>query len=313
MNKRIEQIKAAGFGFILKKAIGYDGVYTCGYRLKKDSEAAYTTIPYSKKYWYADPLIYEKDGKTYVFMEVFDKKLHIGKIGVCKLSEEGWGDIDIIIEEDCHLSFPMIFEYNDAIYMIPETSTANELRLYRCKSFPDNWTKIGSFFKGEKMVDSVYLGCNGNRVDILSSTFDPENDLRAKFFKYSILFNGEYITCEQDNDFNKKQKYTYYSRNAGYLCDNVIALQRSNPAIYGYSNIFVNIDQLMLDANKYGYIKERSIIKEMSPKDITFSDGFKNKPIGVHTYSTSDTFEVIDIQYLEFSFEKWKRRFTKRT
>lgn len=312
MNKRIEQIKTAGLGFVLKKALGYDGVYTCGYRLKNDSENSFNTIPYSHEYWYADPLLYEENGEVYVFMEVFDKKKHIGKIGVCTLSEDGWSDIEIILEEDCHLSFPMIFKHENVLYMIPETSTANELRLYKCLSFPYGWIKIDSFFYGEKIVDSVYLGSNGNRVDILASTFDPENDLRAKFFKFSIIFDGEHITCEKDINFNIKQKYTYYSRNAGYVYNNIIALQRSNPAIYGYSNIFVDINQLMDDLNNYGFIQDSSIKNEMLPNDISLDDAIKNKPIGVHTYSSNDRFEIIDIQYLEFSMEKWKRRFIKR-
>ena len=36
-------------------------------------------------------------------------------------------------------TFPFIFESQESIFMIPETSQSKEIRLYKCKEFPFSW------------------------------------------------------------------------------------------------------------------------------------------------------------------------------
>ncbi|MET4632601.1 glucosamine inositolphosphorylceramide transferase family protein [Kaistia defluvii] len=91
--------------------------------------------------FYADPFLWEHDGKRYLFVEEFPYAT--GK-GVLSLSEiDGDGKIDrprVIFETDCHLSYPFLFEHEGAHWMIPETSARRTVELYRADPFPDRWT-----------------------------------------------------------------------------------------------------------------------------------------------------------------------------
>lgn len=44
-----------------------------------------------------------------------------------------------VLNENFHLSYPNVFEYDGSIYMLPETFESNQLRLYKCVSFPYKW------------------------------------------------------------------------------------------------------------------------------------------------------------------------------
>lgn len=91
--------------------------------------------------FYADPFLWEADGRRLLFVEEFPYAT--GK-GVLSLSEIGAdGQVSrprVIFETDCHLSYPFLFEHEGAHWMIPETSSRRTVELYRADPFPDRWT-----------------------------------------------------------------------------------------------------------------------------------------------------------------------------
>ena len=38
-----------------------------------------------KHYWYADPMLFEKNGKVYLFTEAFDKRIQKGKLAISSI------------------------------------------------------------------------------------------------------------------------------------------------------------------------------------------------------------------------------------
>ena len=87
----------------------------------------------------ADPFVIEKENKNYCFVECFDYSEKKAKINVYELSEKGSVFIGTALEESFHLSFPYIFEFNNDIYMVPESSKNRDIRLYKCQNFPLEW------------------------------------------------------------------------------------------------------------------------------------------------------------------------------
>lgn len=198
--------------------------------------APFTVIPYSKKYWYADPILVSDRSGTYLFAEAFERKKRIGRISVSTVSDVGEiGEPKLIISEPHHMSFPFVFEWNEKYYMIPETSENNSIKLYMAKSFPYDWQI------GKKLVDSVLIERNGNELQFLSSEVDSKNLLRCRYVKYSLIGMDDLTSCELilDHSYNDRQKFNYDDRNARAIIESkssqILPTQSSTTTEYGVS------------------------------------------------------------------------------
>lgn len=102
-----------------------------------------------KAMFVADPFLIKKDSKWFMFFEVFNELSGQGDIGM-SMSDDGkkWVYQKIVLDEPFHISYPHVFEYNNEVYMIPESAEANELRLYKAEEFPYKWKMIKILLKG---------------------------------------------------------------------------------------------------------------------------------------------------------------------
>lgn len=109
----------------------------------------------------ADPFLWEHDGKMYCFFEYFDYTRQLGKISYVCLEDASTGIISDALVEDFHLSFPYIFEFQGEIYLCPETSAINEIRIYRCLDFPSKWVYAETIMKDVNAADTVLFEKEG--------------------------------------------------------------------------------------------------------------------------------------------------------
>ena len=110
--------------------------------LLTNTEEPFKAIPNTWRYWSADPFLFENQGKTYLFAELYDRLALRGVLGCCELTGNGAGEWKIIIEEPFHLSYPYIFHHNNEIYMIPESFRSGKIILYKALEFPYKWVKV---------------------------------------------------------------------------------------------------------------------------------------------------------------------------
>jgi len=105
----------------------------------------------------ADPFIIAHDNKFFMFFEILDKSTGKGIIGLAS-SEDGdhWNYERAVIKENYHLSYPYVFKHNDSIYMIPETSEANKVLLYKAKNFPYEWEIASELLQGNYVDSSIF-------------------------------------------------------------------------------------------------------------------------------------------------------------
>jgi len=84
-----------------------------------------------------------------MLFEVFDLDTAKGQIGWAT-SEDAkvWTYRQIVLAEPFHLSYPSLFEWNHEFYMIPETTGAGMLRLYKAFEFPVRWSLVGILLRG---------------------------------------------------------------------------------------------------------------------------------------------------------------------
>lgn len=306
----LRKIKGMGLTTALLKLIGYEAVFTCAVRQRTSQDAVpgikspFKGFERSKQFWYADPLLFSFQEKECIFMEAFDRRAGLGRIAFSEKAENGWTIPKVIIEEKFHLSYPMIFEYKQQLYMMPETSTAEKVILYRCIKFPEVWEKQQTFLNGRRIVDIVVKEIKGNEIHFLGSECSPDNDLMTKFCRFSLQERDGVFSASEETAFNCVQNYSWYSRCAGYPYSGLLPLQRSREGIYGYSIIFAECDSVM---------ESGTVIKkaEITPGDIKLSNKKPGKIIGIHTYTRTHGYEVIDVEYMEYNPSKWKNRFKK--
>ena len=286
---------------LLKKLFGYDEIYTIGVRSTKTgdifkcNDLNFDVIKYSSQYWYADPLIYEYNEQVYLFAEMYDRKSFKGNIAVTQLTNNVKDIIFTpIIVEPYHMSFPMVFDWNDYIYMIPETSENHSINLYRATSFPYKWNLEYIFQTDEKYVDTIVLDKRDDRIELLTSMLDKNNPWMVKYQKLSLVKETGNISLIWNKEFNMKQNYNLLDRNGGTVikCDEkkIIPTQVSEPFDYGVRLRFREYNGLVGD-----------VIKCVTKDDVSVN-GIDNKNIiGIHTYSTAHDIEIIDLRYMKYS------------
>ena len=95
-------------------------------------------------------------------------------------------DWRVALEEDFHLSFPMVFDWNGEVWMIPETGSDHSLRLYRCKTFPTQWELVQRFPTDEGLCDTILLDRRAEALTLLCSETRPDNQLYVRYRRYTL-------------------------------------------------------------------------------------------------------------------------------
>lgn len=105
----------------------------------------------------ADPFMLRAGHEWLMFFEVLNAAQGRGEIGLAS-SADGlrWQYQQIVLAEPFHLSYPYVFEWEGAHYMIPETLGAGAVTLYRAERFPVCWARVGSLVEGGFADPSVF-------------------------------------------------------------------------------------------------------------------------------------------------------------
>ena len=304
---------------LLRKVMGEKEVYTIAVRQRPTAEGteplpaldggAYTALPGRPGWWFADPLLYRRGGRRWLFAEAMDMATDKGRLEVCELHDDGTaGEWQVALEEDFHLSFPMVFDWNGEIWMLPETGTDHSLRLYRCRSFPTQWELVQRFATDEELCDAILVDRRAEALTILCSETKPDNQLYVRYRRYTLRhavqeatlpLTPENLPMQQgpfelvpDEAYNlQHREFDLVSRNAGSLFalgEQVIhPTQVSSTVDYGVYLQFLarrGSSEVPLCAATPQNVE----ITGVRPEDV----------IGVHTYCRDDVLEVIDARYL---------------
>lgn len=95
--------------------------------------------PPADRFW-SDPFLLQRDGALHVFVEECLFESGKGRIAMLSRSASGeWSGARTVLERPYHLSYPFVFEHEGELLMLPETTAACRVELYRCVRFPDRW------------------------------------------------------------------------------------------------------------------------------------------------------------------------------
>lgn len=282
--RKLGLAKTTVWGIAVRNATNYDGILNNA----KDN-IPFNIIPNTSEFWFADPLLFEDNGKTWLFVEAFNYSSHKGEIGVFDIVNGKPENFRIIVKTPTHMSYPFVFKYNNEFFMIPETGAAKEIVLYKATSFPEFWKREKILLCGEVYRDTTVIPNVDGTFTLLTYRQVGTNGLTVKYFveKFSLdMGNLSISKIEEFRDIKKIQ------RPAGPLFtnnDKTYRVAQKCSRAYGESIYVYETDKDMNFAND---IK----INELRGQNIALSDG--RKPILLHTYSQAGGIEVIDFRCL---------------
>jgi hypothetical protein len=117
--------------------------------------------------FWADPFVIRREGRCCIFLEEY---LYAEKRGVISCVDLASGPLQAPLAPpathrvlDCphHLSYPFLFERDDRLFMIPESSHNRTVELWECVEFPEKWEKRRNLLEDISAVDSSLLEWRG--------------------------------------------------------------------------------------------------------------------------------------------------------
>ncbi|MCQ2472003.1 MAG: hypothetical protein MJ147_08205 [Clostridia bacterium] len=276
------------------KDLIFEEYWNIGYRFYNDddtvvdgSQKTFNQLKANSRYWYADPFLFELNGETFLFVEMFDNITEVGVLGVSKFENGIFTEPKPVITENFHLSYPYVFEKNGKIYMMPETHEDSCIQLYEAVNFPDEWKKSEVIVKDVNVVDTViengfYLAstiCESNDMSVDLSIFD-ENGIETPF---SPVYCGRFDKRGAGQTFTYKNMRIRPAQN----CEN---------GNYGGGLFFNKITQ----CDEKGYSEE--LFSTVEPQQIITDE--KKQVQGIHTYARSSKIEIVDIKFKRFNLKR---------
>jgi len=150
----------------LTRLLAHDQHWRVGWRARAAADGVmaqrswgaggWTWLADDRQRYYADPFPFEHEGRLYLFCEEYPYATGKAVISVTSLDRAGRADRPrIVLETDCHLSYPLVFRHAGEIWMMPESSGADRLDLYRAARFPDRWVRDRTLVEGLRISDAT--------------------------------------------------------------------------------------------------------------------------------------------------------------
>ncbi len=231
--------------------------------------------------WAADPVLVDNGDRTFLFYEAVKGKK--GQIEVreifkdCSLSEPS-----VLLEDNCHYSYPFVFRAGDDWFMIPESSAAKEVRLYRAQCFPFQW-ELQTVLLHERAVDTTVF-CHQGQFWLLTFLLDQGTE---------CVFPRAYSVKDWKDPVLQEVQWKGYDplrvRGAGpfFETDQEALRPAQVSQLHRYG------DGLVFYRPRFSNIYEEESVFEISEKDLRIKGVFAD---GLHTYSCSSRFEAIDVR-----------------
>ena len=246
--------------------------------------------PFRVKYpsplkWYADPFVCSEGENTYVFVELLHSYHVDGEIAVARVEQGRIGKFRTVIREPFHMSFPNVFQWQGAWYMLPETCQSGQLRLYRARRFPYDWELSGVLLEGRELVDHALYPTEDGFFILTYDQTEPQ-DSRNRIFHLHMDSGRLEEIFPQGNWCRERPGGTFYR--AGEKWRHVV--QECRQGVYGeYLHVF---EVEHFDRERF----EEREIRQVHMQDLAVSPD-NGRLQYLHTYNRNADYEVIDVRY----------------
>ena len=239
-------------------------------------------IPNPRNRYLADPFIVKRGSNHYCFVEDYNIKDKKGCISVYQINKNSCEEVGVALKEDFHLSYPFIFEYENELYMCPETHEAREIRLYKCEEFPLKWKYVKTLITNVSAADTNIFFKNEKwwLMANLSNSSIQDHASELHIFSSKNLLSNDWKPHKK----NPVKFDPLCARNGGFIIesDNLYRVYQ----VPGFNN--------------YGEALGISKIEELNENNYRESDELRVLPNffdnikGTHTYNFSEGLLVLD-------------------
>lgn len=119
-------------------------------------ETGWTDLPDDGLRFYADPFPIVVGGQPWMFVEDLEHRTGKGIISAVAVRDDGpAGTPEPVLELPYHLSYPFLIEQDGEIFMIPESSLAGRVDLFRATKFPGGWAHEATLLDGVEASDAT--------------------------------------------------------------------------------------------------------------------------------------------------------------
>ena len=242
--------------------------------------------PFSDQYWFADPFILEVTPEyIYVLVEAMPSATQKGVIAKLIIARSSMTitDVEVILEEPWHLSFPNIMRKDGHVYVYPESAYGKKLYLYELTQEKTGKTSLKRI---KTLCDDVIWD-----TDITDLFGEPllftahQNDFNLDIYSWNN--SSERFEYSESLESTKQNM-----RMAGALFEHkgniIYPSQISTPYVYGKA---VELREISLNNGKWELKEIRTI---NHPKGILYR--------GLHTFNTYKGLTIVDMnQYNHFA------------
>ncbi|TGV03950.1 glucosamine inositolphosphorylceramide transferase family protein [Flavivirga rizhaonensis] len=241
-------------------------------------------LPPKDRLW-ADPFVISREGKYHIFIEELLFKEGKGFISHFTIDEKGNYTIpEKIIENDYHMSYPLLIEDNGSLYMLPETNQNKTIEIYKCIDFPHKWKLEMNLMEDIEAVDTT-IYYKDNKYWMFTNIRKNEGiafEDELYIFSSDKLLSKDWVLHPQSPVVSDVTK----SRPAGKIFKKNNTLYRpsqNSKYHYGYGlNIF---EIVKLNEEEY----EEKLITSVIPD-------WDKEIVSIHTFNQDIEFSIIDAE-----------------
>jgi len=225
----------------------------------------------------ADPFLIEVDGNTWLFVEEIPPGVSRGRLSCMQLSRDGsCSGTTVVMERNYHLSYPCVIPADGELFLLPESSDAKQINLYRFTRFPAETELVSTLLEGLGLVDTTPVFLN-DRWYFFTTTVQP--------FLETLLFSSGSLggpwTLHPSSPVSGS---VINSRSAGHL-------------FWEGGRLFRPTQDCSV---RYGYAMTVNEVTRLTPTDFEEHPVGRVLPawmpglLGTHTWNQSSAFQVID-------------------
>ncbi len=237
-------------------------------------------VPPEDRFW-ADPFAVEYRVRYFIFFEEMPYRTGKGHLMAMEVFDNAEpSEAQVVLEQPYHLSYPFVFDWEGALYMIPETAESRTVELYRCEAFPRRWRLHEILLRDVDAVDTT-LWREGNRWWMFVNIAEPGVDNTDELHLYWSSTPFGPWAAHPDNPVISDVRC---ARPAGplFLRDRILFRPSQDCSLgYGHSVLINRVQVLSEDAYK------ETAVDRIAPR-------WRRDVQRVHTVGGSKRLRVID-------------------
>jgi len=230
------------------------------------------------------PFLHSVGARTYCFIEDddFRNKPTRSRITVLEITGHGVIELGACLDEPFHLAFPFLFTFQGNLYMCPESSEANDIRVYRCVEFPLRWELCAVIMEGIAAVNTMLFPHAGKWWMLTNLDRSGAGDSCSELYLYSAVspLGSDWVPHPR----NPVRIDSYGGRNAGLVSENGKIFRLGQHHTYDQYGAGVVVFEIQaISASEYA----EHPVAEIDP-------GFRKGVHGIHHWSTISNTTVFD-------------------